>query len=264
MSKNKISKTIFVILCIAFNLMPTQKEPFKGLIIDRRGGIQLPVGKSTVHRYVDAKDESVVFQLCQCPKPHEPWRYQICPTTKSYTGQNIDQFIFLEIFKKFSNAIYHEKPIDDDNGIVIILSIIDIFDLNKKQNYQKKFYDKLSQSENTSIEEALQSCKEHSSESFVKKICNSNSIKNTKPLHWAAFWHRQTHITKVLLENGAHIDAIDFYGKLPLDYALERNNETMINFLINNGGKCSQLHAVHQLMNKRILRRIILPNPPIE
>jgi Ankyrin repeats (many copies) len=264
MSKNNKINFIFVIFCMTLSVMPAQDKTFRGLITDRRGHIQLPVGKSIVHRYTDPEDESLVFQLCQCPKSHEAWKNQTCPTAKSYAGQNIDQLVFLEAFKKFSKSIYHEKPVKDDNGINTILSIIDLFDIDNQQNYGKKFYDRLRQSPDTSIEQALKSCAEPQPISFVRQICNSNCMEKTKPLHWAAHWHRHTHIAKVLVENGARIDAVDFYGKLPLDYALESNNDTMINFLINHGGKCSLPRAVHQLMNKRILRRIILTNPLIE
>ena len=55
-------------------------------------------------------------------------------------------------------------------------------------------------------------------------------------MHFAASDNNNAEVVKILIENGADINAPDYLGKIPLHYAAsDNNNAEVVKILIENG-----------------------------
>lgn len=62
------------------------------------------------------------------------------------------------------------------------------------------------------------------------------------PLHHVGEWRNNVSLAEWLLENGAQLDARDDVGWTPLDYALDRNREAMIDLFRQRGAKDTRVN----------------------
>ncbi len=87
---------------------------------------------------------------------------------------------------------------------------------------------------------------------IVKRLIDAKADINTTesgtgmtPLHGAARWNRLT-TARLLLENGADLDARDFFGRTPLFDAMVKDRFEMLDLLLDGGANLSARNSEGQ------------------
>ncbi len=220
----------FVIIYFILNLpifLYTSDRVFQDFLYDKQGHLIYYSGKNVALRYKHYSDP-VMLKLCAC-------RLQCNSNCKiaGYCGKQIDQFVMVTILKKFIKALENEIPVNNNNGINMLLECLDLYDLHRF---------KLGRLE----------------KSYVAKLCDGHYMTATSPIHYVAGNHNDTQAAQVLLENGACLNRLDEQDNYPLDCAVSKDghNQSMIQLLITYGGKCNKIESIKTLQRLGVIKKI--------
>ncbi len=217
-------------------------------------------------RYTDPTS-TMPLQLCSCDNLS-------CQKDFSF-GKDLDKLTVLLTMHQFRNAILEKLSPDAKDGLLYIISILDIQNLahfdekvffekqKARQESSRKLQDK-DDKKGIAVEK-----KDPHELTMLQILCSfdMNDIgfkidinrDEYKPLHWIARMHERPDHARILLSFGVDPNPLNEQFKTPLDLALERRNKQMAECFIDHGGRCSKPSSIRFLLEKNVLKRIILP-----